>query len=73
MLPSGIDQIKSLEDLEYPRQALRIGLTDEEAAQGFEKAIEKSTANTAEFVHNLFHVLGRRWTNGTLFIPWRPG
>ncbi len=60
MISTGIPELKSIEDIDYLKEAFSVGLSEEEAADAFKNLIMESirlgwSTQLNWYVHNLVH------------------
>ena len=60
MISTGIPELRSIEDIDYLKEAFSVGLTEEEAAEEFKSLINESirmgwSTQLNWYVHNLAH------------------
>ena len=57
MLCGGIQELQSSDDIHHLRDALSLGLTDEEAGKKFRKKISDALGNTRQKIMDVTHLL----------------
>ena len=57
MIPAGMPELSSVEDVEFLREVLQLGESDDEATSLFKTMIRKASADTMRQVDNAIHVL----------------
>lgn len=57
MLSTGIPELREAQDIEYLRQSICFGMSDEEANEYFHKLIHDSLGTFTTQVNNYIHIL----------------